>query len=158
MEALKALQDWSKWLVGINAGVLGLLSFSVQHSVKKYTPAPTNSTLTPANLPPETANPNLEPTNPLGNYDEIGIIVAICSFGLSLLVATWLVGSLPGFTQLLKTNSDPGKVIKWKGKNSIYQFKYCYIFPLSVFSTAQHLFFAVGVIALVLSLCLKVLH
>jgi hypothetical protein len=30
IEGLKSLQDWSKWLVGINAGVIGLLSIAVK--------------------------------------------------------------------------------------------------------------------------------
>ncbi|MFY9825404.1 MAG: hypothetical protein WAM82_28775 [Thermoanaerobaculia bacterium] len=123
--ALGSLQDWSKWLVGINAGVLGLLVFAAQRIEH---PAPKGITY---------------------------LICAIISFCASLTIATWLVGAVPAFIMRLKAHDAWSKKIwwiDWREKN-IYGFKYGCI-PLQVYAVLQHLAFVAGVILLTVSLSL----
>jgi hypothetical protein len=66
IEGLKSLQDWSKWLVGINAGVIGLLSIAVK---------------------------DLQSSFPF--YDVFPLLALFCLI-VSVAAAAYLVGAIPG--------------------------------------------------------------
>ena len=92
--ALDSLQDWSKWLVGVDAGVLGLLAFSV-----KELEAP--CALTKGLL-----------------------VTSFLSFFLSLFLASWLVGAIPPFKQALKSDHPDKRHIQWRDRPTLYRFRY----------------------------------
>ena len=127
LDALIVLHGWSKWLVGLDAGILGLLTFSLQDLDKAY----------------------------FKTFPGMSLLFGVAGFALSLLVAAWLVGSLPGFTQQLKTNVQSSP-LDWQKKPTIYEFKYAKI-ELRWYAGLQHGFFIVGVIGLAIGLCGKVL-
>jgi hypothetical protein len=129
LAALGSLQDWSKWLVGIDAGVLGLLVFAAQRI--ETSPHPPAKAI-------------------------FLLVLAIVSFCLSLLIASWLVGAVPAFIMHLKADDTWNNRIWWIDwrANNIYGFRFGRI-PLQVYAFLQHLFFMAGVILLTISLSLS---
>ncbi|MEM7790401.1 MAG: hypothetical protein AAF546_03275 [Verrucomicrobiota bacterium] len=114
LEAFKSLVEWSKWLVGVDAGILGLLTFNDQ----------------------------------LSEFNLFLLVVAISSLGISLTIASFLVGVLPSI--ILSSKSDkpldlPG--VSCLDEDYIYDFKYNRI-KIRYYAFYQHLFFLVGLGAL----------
>jgi hypothetical protein len=126
LTALGSLQDWSKWLVGIDAGVLGLLMFAAQ---------------------------KIDPKESKG---ITVLILAIISFSVSLIIATWLVGAMPAFIMRVKAGDTWNNKTWWIdcSAGNIYGFTYGFI-PVQVYSALQHLFFIAGVVLLAISLSLS---
>lgn len=94
LDALTSLQDWSKWLVGIDAGILGLLTFGAGKA----------------------ANYSFG--------SKASLIGAIICFCVSLIIATWLVGAVPAFIMHLKAKDEPNRWwINWDSPN-MYDFTY----------------------------------
>jgi hypothetical protein len=119
LAALNSLQDWSKWLVGVDAGVLGLLAFAFEKGLASV---------------PEV---------------RVWLAGAIVSFCASLVIATWLVGAVPAFVQRLEANDQNEKEpcwLKWR-KNNIYEFTYGGI-PVQAYAFLQHITFMTGAVLL----------
>ena len=106
-EALKALADWSKWLVTLQTGLSAALI---------------------AIFKSELLNDSCV---------RCLLICALICFVLSILIAVWLLGAIPSALQVVPHSK------------SIYQYEHGRI-RLIVLSFAEHLFFALGAILLLI--------
>ena len=122
---LKSLQDWSKWLVGVDAGVLALLEFSIEKGHAMHSPE-----------------------------IRTCLSVAVVFFAFSLFVATWLVGASPIFIYYLKSGQVGDWFIGCPPDKSIYQFPYG-TFTLQQYAFVQHIAFLGGAVFLVIALLVQ---
>lgn len=128
IEAFKALGEWSKWLVGLNAGILGLLVFGVKTARNEST----NCFLAGAVV-----------------FLTISLLIATWLVGAVPPFIQCLMSENVGKSALI------GRSVKCDGDN-IYGFRYGRI-PILLFAFFQHAAFVLGIVFLAIALCIWIL-
>jgi hypothetical protein len=117
-EAIKLLQDWSKWVVTINTAAIGALGYTILSS-------PDRKALYQS----------------LTWLQQLYVMSAICGFGLSLLSASYLLLALPGVMQRYEV-ADKDDVFlfgTWGGEGLTVNFftngeHFCFLFGVLSFA------------------------